>query len=64
MKAYELLFFVAPTLEEEARANVMGRIENVITVLDQIDNAEFQDVDGHHRNHDAEPGGGTAELQL
>ena len=26
MKAYELLFFVAPTLEEEARANVMGRI--------------------------------------
>ncbi len=31
MKAYELLFFVAPTLEEEARAKVMGRIENVIT---------------------------------
>ena len=30
MKAYELLFFVAPTLEEEARAKVMGRIENVI----------------------------------
>ena len=29
MKAYELLFFVAPTLEEEARANVMGRIDNV-----------------------------------
>ncbi len=31
MKAYELLFFVAPTLEEEARAKVMARIENVIT---------------------------------
>ena len=31
MKAYELLFFVAPTLEEEAREKVMGRIENVIT---------------------------------
>ena len=30
MKAYELLFFVAPTLEEEARVKVMGRIENVI----------------------------------
>ena len=30
MKAYELLFFVAPTLEEDARANVMGRIEKVI----------------------------------
>ena len=31
MKAYELLFFVAPTLEEDARAKVMGRIEGVIT---------------------------------
>ena len=31
MKAYELLFFVAPTLEEEARTKVMDRIENVIT---------------------------------
>ena len=31
MKAYELLFFVAPTLDEEARANVMNRIENTIT---------------------------------
>ena len=30
MKAYELLFFVAPTLEEEARVKVMSRIENVI----------------------------------
>ena len=42
MKAYELLFFVAPTLEEEARANVMGRIENVITAgegtVDNVDN--------------------------
>ena len=41
MKAYELLFFVAPTLEEEARAKVMGRIENVITTGDgTIDNHE------------------------
>ena len=41
MKAYELLFFVAPTLEEEARAKVMGRIENVITEGDgTIDNHE------------------------
>ena len=42
MKAYELLFFVAPTLEEDARANVMGRIENVITAgegtVDNVDN--------------------------
>ena len=30
MKAYELLFFVAPTLDEEGRANVMERIENTI----------------------------------
>ena len=41
MKAYELLFFVAPTLEEEARTKVMGRIENVITEGDGvIDNHE------------------------
>ena len=31
MKAYELLYFVAPTLDEEARANVAGRIESTIT---------------------------------
>ena len=31
MKASELLFFVAPTLDEEGRANVMNRIENTIT---------------------------------
>ena len=41
MKAYELLFFVAPTLEEEARAKVMARIEGVITdAAGTIDNAE------------------------
>ena len=41
MKAYELLFFVAPTLEEEARTKVLGRIENVITEGDgTIDNHE------------------------
>lgn len=42
MKAYELLFFVAPTLEEEARANVMSRIESTITAgegtIDNVDN--------------------------
>jgi len=41
MKAYELLFFVAPTLDEEARANVMNRIENTITAGEgTIDSAE------------------------
>ena len=41
MKAYELLFFVAPTLEEEARAKVMGRIEGVITTGEgKVDNVE------------------------
>ena len=41
MKAYELLFFVAPTLEEEARAKVMDRIESVITEGDgKIDSHE------------------------
>ena len=42
MKAYELLFFVAPNLEEEARANVMGRIESTIVAgngsIDDVDN--------------------------
>ena len=42
MKAYELLFFVAPTLEEDVRASVMARIENVITAgegtIDNVDN--------------------------
>lgn len=41
MKAYELLFFVAPNLEEEARSGVMGRIEGTITAgegtIDNID---------------------------
>ncbi len=41
MKAYELLFFVAPTLEEETRANVMGRIESTITAGEgTIDNVD------------------------
>ena len=41
MKAYELLYFVAPTLDEDSRANVMGRIEGTITagegVIDKVD---------------------------
>ena len=41
MKAYELLYFVAPTLEEEARANVQSRIEGVITTGEgKVDNVE------------------------
>ena len=41
MKAYELLFFVAPTLEEEARANVMSRIEGAITAGEgKVDNVD------------------------
>ena len=31
MKAYELLYFVAPTLDEEGRASVAARIEKAIT---------------------------------
>ena len=41
MKAYELLFFVAPTIDEETRAGVMKRIENTIAtdngVIDNVD---------------------------
>ena len=41
MKAYELLYFVAPTLEEEARAAVAQRIVSTITngegVLDNVE---------------------------
>ena len=41
MKAYELLFFVAPNLEEETRANVMTRIENTIAECEgSIDNVD------------------------
>lgn len=42
MKAYELLFFVAPTISEETRVNVMTRIESTITgaqgTVDNVDN--------------------------
>ena len=41
MKAYELLFFVAPTIDDETRAGVMKRIETTITsaqgVIDNVD---------------------------
>ena len=41
MKAYELLFFVAPTIDEETRAGVMKRIETTIAagegVVDNVD---------------------------
>ena len=41
MKAYELLYFVAPTLEEEARAAVAERIEStVVEGGGTIDSAE------------------------
>ena len=42
MKAYELLFIVAPTIDDEPRAGVMKRIETTITdaqgVVDNVDN--------------------------
>ncbi len=42
MKAYELLFFVDPTITEEARAGVMKRIDVAITenggTIDNVDN--------------------------
>lgn len=41
MKAYELLFFVAPTIDDETRAGVMKRIETTITdgegAVDNVD---------------------------
>ncbi|MDD2587816.1 MAG: 30S ribosomal protein S6, partial [Atopobiaceae bacterium] len=42
MKAYELLFFVDPSINEEARAGVMKRIDVAITdnggQVDNVDN--------------------------
>ena len=42
MKAYELLFFVAPSTDEETRAAVMKRIETTIAegegTIDNVDN--------------------------
>lgn len=42
MKAYELLFFVAPSIDEETRAAVMKRIDTTIAaaegVVDNVDN--------------------------
>ena len=42
MKAYELLFFVDPSITDEVRAGVMKRIEVVITsnggTVDEVDN--------------------------
>ena len=42
MKAYELLFFVAPNTDEETRAGVMKRIDVTITgnggQVDNVDN--------------------------
>lgn len=42
MKAYELLFFVAPSIDEETRLAVMKRIETAITAdegtIDNVDN--------------------------
>ncbi len=41
MKAYELLFIVAPTIDEESRAGVMKRIEAAIAAGDgKVDNVE------------------------
>lgn len=42
MKAYELLFFVAPSIDEESRAAVLARIDATIAasngVVDNVDN--------------------------
>lgn len=42
MKAYELLFFVAPSIDEEIRTAVMKRIETTIAdangTVDNVDN--------------------------
>lgn len=42
MKAYELLFFVAPSIDEETRANVMDRIQATVAAaqgtVDNVDN--------------------------
>lgn len=40
MKAYELLFFVAPSIDEESRAAVMKRIETALSEgsVDNVDN--------------------------
>ena len=42
MKAYELLFFVAPSIDEETRVAVMKRIDTAITAdngtVDNVDN--------------------------
>ena len=41
MKAYELLFFVAPTIDEETRAGVMKRIDSTIAAADgQVDTVD------------------------
>lgn len=41
MKAYELLFFVAPTIDEESRLAAMKRIENTIAAAEgTIDNVD------------------------
>lgn len=41
MKAYELLFFVAPSIDEESRVATMKRLENTITegkgVIDNVE---------------------------
>ncbi len=41
MKAYELLFFVAPTIDDESRLAVMKRIDTTITSSNGVvDNVE------------------------
>ncbi len=41
MKAYELLYFVAPTTDESARENVMNRVETIVKeskgAIDNVD---------------------------
>ena len=41
MKAYELLFIIAPSTDEETRANTMNRIQGIITSAEgSVDNVD------------------------
>ena len=40
MKAYELLFIVAPSIDEETRAGVMKRIESALEGNGSVDNID------------------------
>ena len=47
MKAYELLFIVAPSTDEETRANTMNRIQGVITSAEGSVDGVYTLIDFH-----------------